>query len=268
MCLTGVVKSVLFVGIMAGVRIKREACCNEEISIVRMIKEIKNLKERGMNMQAAKLSVLLGVCVAMVLTNGCNSQVKDLKIQNNTQQKRIYDLESQLQAAKLELEQLQRTLQASEGRGNIETDAMKQKLAALQQEVAAKQALIEKMQHQLVYGGAQLPAELNTLLEDFAKGKDMITYDASKGMLKFKSDLLFEKGSDVVAPAAADALKQLCTIMEQRQAKQFDLDRGGTYGRFTDCKTGDTRETSEQLASFGGPGDFGDYAFAGLRHRG
>jgi chemotaxis protein MotB len=176
-------------------------------------------------MQAAKLSVLLFVCVAMFLTNGCVSerQYRDLKIANSTQQRRIDQLESELQATKLELEQAQRGLQASSNRGSIETDAMKQKIAALEEELAAKKALIARMQHQLVYGGAALPVELNAMLEDFAKGKEMITYDASKGMVKFKSDLLFAKGSDEVTPEAVAALQTLCQIMNSEQGKEFDL---------------------------------------------
>jgi len=176
-------------------------------------------------MQAAKLSVLLFVCAGMILTNGCVSerQYRDLKIANSTQQRRIDQLESELQAAKLELDQAQRALQAASNRGSIETDAMKQKVAALEEELAAKKALIARMQHQLVYGGAVLPVELNAMLEDFAKGKEMITYDASKGMVKFKSDLLFAKGSDAVAPEAAEALKSLCEIMNTDQGKEFDL---------------------------------------------
>ncbi len=176
-------------------------------------------------MQAAKLSVLLFVCVGMILTNGCVSerQYRDLKIANSTQQRRIDQLESELQAAKLELDQAQRGLQAATNRGGIEVDAMKQKVAALEEELAAKKALIARMQHQLVYGGAVLPVELNAMLEEFAKGKEMITYDASKGMLKFKSDLLFAKGSDAVATEAAEALKSLCEIMNSDKGKEFDL---------------------------------------------
>jgi len=176
-------------------------------------------------MQAAKLSVLLFVCVGMILTNGCVSerQYRDLKIANSTQQRRIDELESQLQATKLELEQTRRSLQAATNRGSIEADALKQKVAALEEELAAKKALIARMQHQLVYGGAALPVELNTMLEEFAKGKDMITYDASRGMVKFKSDLLFAKGSDEVAPEALEALKSLCEIMNSDQGKEFDL---------------------------------------------
>ena len=51
----------------------------------------------------------------------------------------------------------------------------------------------------------------------------MVTYDPSKGIVKFKSDLLFERGSDVVAPAAVDAVVSLCQILASEQAKQFDI---------------------------------------------
>ena len=59
-------------------------------------------------------------------------------------------------------------------------------------------ALIETMKHQLMYGGAQLPVELSTMLEDFAAKEDMVTYDGSRGIVKFKSDLLFAPGSDTI----------------------------------------------------------------------
>jgi len=83
--------------------------------------------------------------------------------------------------------------------------------------------LIKSMQEKLLYGGAQLPVELSTMLEDFAKEHEMVTFDASRGIVKFKSDLLFDKGSDNVAPDAIEAVKSLCTILNSEQAKQFDI---------------------------------------------
>jgi chemotaxis protein MotB len=42
-------------------------------------------------------------------------------------------------------------------------------------------------------------------------------------MVKFKSDLLFEKGSDAVAPQAAEAVKTLSGILNSDPAKKFDI---------------------------------------------
>jgi chemotaxis protein MotB len=175
-------------------------------------------------MRTVKLSVLFLVC-GCVLINGCISQqkYKDLQVQNETQRKRIDELEGQLRAAELKLEQLKRELETAQSRSGVEEDALRQQIAALEDDIAKKKDLIASMQKQLLYGGAQIPVELSTMLEDFAKGQEMVTYDASRGIVKFKSDLLFEKGSDKVAPEAVEAVKSLCGILNSEEAKKFDI---------------------------------------------
>jgi chemotaxis protein MotB len=76
----------------------------------------------------------------------------------------------------------------------------------------------------LLLGGGALPVELSTQLEDFAKQRpDLVTYDANRGIVKFKSDLLFELGSDRVTASAAEAVKALCTILNSNEGKEFDI---------------------------------------------
>lgn len=176
-------------------------------------------------MRSVKLSsllVILGISVGMVFVNGCDSQMKDLETRNRTQQARITDLEAQLQAAQLKLAELTRQLEAANANGGVEVDALRQKIAALEEDIAKKEELIKSMQANLM-GVSPLPVELNTALEDFAKGSDMIEYDAGKGLVKFKSDLLFEKGSDTVTTRAAEAVKTLCGILNTDAAKQFHI---------------------------------------------
>lgn len=174
-------------------------------------------------MRTVKLSTLLmvlGLSVAMAFLAGCESS--DLQTQNRAQQTRISDLESQLQASQLQLDQLKRKLEAAEATGGVEVETLRQKVAALEEDVAKKTALIKSMQDRLM-GGSPLPVELNTALEDFAKGSDLVEYDASRGMVKFKSDLLFDKGSDVVTAQAAEAIRTLSGILNGEQAKKFDI---------------------------------------------
>jgi chemotaxis protein MotB len=175
-------------------------------------------------MRLATVSVISIVCASMIFATGCVSdqQFKDLKMQNAAQEKRIKDLESQVQAANLELEQAKRQIEALGGKGNVEMQALQQKVAALEEDIAKKKALIEAMQKQLL-GATQLPAELSSMLEDWAKGSDLVSFDAARGIVKFKSDLLFEKGSDEVAPSALEAVKALCAILNTEQAKAFDI---------------------------------------------
>jgi len=174
-------------------------------------------------MRSVRLSTVLivvGLAAGIAFIGGCAEG--DLKTQNATQQRRIADLESQLQAAQLQLDQTKRKLEAAEATGGVEVETLRQKVAALEEDVAKKAALIKSMQDRLM-GGSPLPVELNTALEDFAKGNDMVEYDASRGMVKFKSDLLFDKGSDIVTQQAAEAIKTLSGILNGEQAKKFDI---------------------------------------------
>jgi chemotaxis protein MotB len=175
-------------------------------------------------MRSVKLSTLLivlGLSAGVALITGCESS--DLQSANRAQQARIDELSSQLQAAQMQLEQTKKELDAARANGGVEVEALRQKVAALEEDVAKKAALIKSMQDRLL-GGSPLPVELNTALEDFAKAKpDLVEYDSTRGMVKFKSDLLFDKGSDAVAPPAAEAIKTLCGILSGEQAKKFDI---------------------------------------------
>ncbi|MCU0917695.1 MAG: OmpA family protein [Planctomycetes bacterium] len=165
--------------------------------------------------------IVLGLSAGLAFIGGCEQS--DVRTANQAQQRRIADLESQLQAAQLQLDQVKRKLEAAEATGGVEVDTLRQQVAALQEDIAKKNALIKSMQERLL-GGSPLPVELNTALEDFAKSKpDLVEYDANRGMVKFKSDLLFEKGSDVVDQQAVEVVRTLCGILNSEQAKQFHI---------------------------------------------
>ena len=174
-------------------------------------------------MQSVKLSTLILTCATVALLTGCVDQCKDLKLRNTTQDKLIKELRSDLQTTKLNLGKLERQLDTIRETGGVEEDALRQQVTALEEDLTKKKALIASMQQQLLFGGAQLPAELSTMLEDFAEGREMVTYDTSRGIVKFKSDLLFERGSDVVASSAGQAVKALCEILNSEQGKKFDV---------------------------------------------
>jgi chemotaxis protein MotB len=174
-------------------------------------------------MRTVKLSALFLMCAFVVLTNGCTPELENLRIRNETQQRRIAELESDLQTTTLKLGQVQRGLDTADSRCSIELDALQQKLGALNKDLDKKKTLIASMRQQLLYGGAELPVELSTMLEDFAKGQEMVSYDSSRGIVKFKSDLLFERGSDKVESGAAKSIQALCKILSSEQGKNFDI---------------------------------------------
>ncbi|UCC98944.1 MAG: OmpA family protein [Phycisphaerales bacterium] len=175
-------------------------------------------------MRTVKLSAILVVCAGVLMVNGCDSQLQDLRIANDTQRRQIETLQAELGAANLQLDQLRKKLAAADQKDSVEIDALKQQIAALEENIAKKEELIASMQQRLLLGGAALPVELSTMLEDFArKQPDLVTYDASRGIVKFRSDLLFQKGSDTVASSAIEAVKALCTILNSEQGKRFDV---------------------------------------------
>jgi chemotaxis protein MotB len=175
-------------------------------------------------MRSVKLSTVLavvGLLAGVAVLSGCDANA-DLKLQNRTQQATIDSLTSELNAANMQLDQLKKRLAAIEGTGGVEAEALRQKIAALEEDLAKKKELIASMQDKLM-GVSPLPVEVSTALEDFAKGNDMVEYDANRGIVKFKSDLVFEKGSDVLTPQAAENVRKLAAILNSDQAKQFGI---------------------------------------------
>ena len=173
-------------------------------------------------MRTVKLSVFFIVVACLLLSSGCSREMQDLKMRNAALNRRKADLESQVQAMTLELQQLKIQLADAEQRSGIDVGALQQKITALEVHLGKKDELIARMREQCL-GGAPLPMELSTLLEEFAEKEEMVTFDASTGIVKFKSDLLFKSGSDVVMPAAATAVKALCTILNSKEAAEFDV---------------------------------------------
>ncbi len=174
-------------------------------------------------MLTMKLSGIILICVCFVLVAGCNSELEDLKSRNAIQQKEIDTIRAELSAKKIELDKLNRELADAKEKGGIDIETLEQKIAALKEDLAKKQEMIDSMQKRLIYSGAQLPVELSTKLEDFARQYDLVTYDANRGIVKFKSDLLFEVGSDKVMAEAVKAIKSLCEILNSEEAKKFDI---------------------------------------------
>lgn len=61
-------------------------------------------------------------------------------------------------------------------------------------------------------------------LRRFAESNpDLVTYDSSLGMLRFKSDLTFDSGSDVVKPGAKASLSSLASVLNSSAASKYDI---------------------------------------------
>ena len=171
-------------------------------------------------MRLPKILLTAMAILTLSLISGC---ANDLQIQNERQRKTIADLESQLRVEILKSDQADRQLADANSEGQVKTDALEQTVEALQKDLEQKRALLGSVGKEGLYG-ASLPVELATKLEDFAKNSGgMVTYDSSHGLIKFQSDLLFDKGSDEVSAAGANAIKSLCPILNSEEGKKFDV---------------------------------------------
>jgi len=175
-------------------------------------------------MQTVKLSglFLLCICLAMASSGCVSEQLKSLEVQNAAQAGLIDKLQDELGVMTLKLGECRRQLKDAQGLGGIKTTELIEQIKLLEDDIRRKDAMIASMQNQLM-GAPVLPPELSTLLEDFAKQYDLVTYDPARGIVKLKSDLLFEKGSDQVKSAAAQALTSLSGILNTEQGKDFDV---------------------------------------------
>ncbi len=175
-------------------------------------------------MRTAKFSVIIISLASLFLINGCSGELQSLRAANDAQQKLINSLRADLSAAQLERDQLKRELEGLRGIGNVDMQTLEEKVALYEKYLKEKDDLIEQLRKQLLTSGPALPPELSNLLEEFAKANPgMVTYDKDKGIVKFSSDLLFNKGSDEVTTSAANAVKALCGILNAPEALDFDI---------------------------------------------
>jgi len=176
-------------------------------------------------MQAAKLCAIILLCGFVIVTAGCvpGERYEDLKVQNRMTQERLAELESELSATKLQLGQVNEQLSTADSRCEAETSSLNDEIAALDKTLEERKALIASMRQRLLLGGGALPVELIVKLEEFADRTEMVTYDATREVLKFKSDLLFTAGSDKVTARAIGAVKSLCSIINSNDGKGFDI---------------------------------------------
>ncbi|MCK5113896.1 MAG: OmpA family protein [Phycisphaerae bacterium] len=102
-----------------------------------------------------------------------------------------------------------------------EVSRLKSENARLKDGVLELQKIIDEHQGAPL-AGRPLPAELNMALIAFARANPQIAeFDPALGMIKFKSDLTFNPGSDQVKPKAVATLKKLVKILNTPEGKRF-----------------------------------------------
>jgi len=170
-------------------------------------------------MTRRKIAVISIICLSVLLLSGCD----ELKLTNERQRQKIAELESDVQADSLRKAQLTRTVEELDANCQVKMNGLQKTIAALEEDSDKKAELINTMKESLLYGQSAMPIELSTMLEEFAATSDMVSFDSEKGIIKFKSDLTFQTGSDDVTVAAVNSIKALCEVMNSETGKNFDV---------------------------------------------
>jgi len=179
------------------------------------------------------LPILLAIVGITFLAGGCVPQSRYDEVYASNQR-----AQEQLKADQAALQNLQgenSRLQGENSRLQTElaaerklTEGLKGQLATLQGELDKLRSEYEKLANRpaptLPEGAPALPEELDRVLTQLVdKYPDLLEYDRAKGMVKFKSDLTFAKGSAEVTPRAQEALKKFAEILNLDVAKPYHV---------------------------------------------
>jgi chemotaxis protein MotB len=178
---------------------------------------------------------LVTACGALILVHaaGCASldDLNQVKMANRKLTEEKEALERDLQDARAVADQLrervgslERELQSKSALADS-LRAENERLAKAFEE-AQKQlsTLAGKEQPKPVVIERALPPALNEALKKFAqKYPDIVEFDEKTGVVKWKADLVFALGSDVVREDAKAALNAFAEIVKGPEAKEFDV---------------------------------------------
>ncbi len=98
-------------------------------------------------------------------------------------------------------------------------DEMRKTAQSTLEEMAGNQRLGD-----IAIAGPKLPAELDTALKRFSdEHPTAVTYDAARGTVKWKADLLFAIGSDVVKESSLESLRAFSEVIKSSAAAEFEV---------------------------------------------
>ncbi len=163
----------------------------------------------------------VALLVALAFSTGCVSEGKynDLLTAYRNSQEQVASGQSQIEELKNRIKLLQGDPQGTAA-----------KIADLEKQLADATAKFNELntRYDALSGrigtGTVLPAALDQALKEFAAAHpDLVEYDSTLGMVKFKSDLTFKLGSADLSDHARNTLSQLATILNSPEASKYEV---------------------------------------------
>lgn len=174
------------------------------------------------------------VALLVAANSGCVSagKYRELETSARNMQSRLEQAETELQGERAKAKELQAKLAAAESElqaKNAQIQTLQDARDRLKAAYEALRAEFDKLKGQgmtpvTIIKNVQLPAALDRALKEFAdKHPDSVEYDPARGLLKWKSDLLFDLGSADLKPTALPALQEFAGILKSNAAVGFDI---------------------------------------------
>ncbi|MEM9414708.1 MAG: OmpA family protein [Planctomycetota bacterium] len=171
---------------------------------------------------------------AALLSTGCvaNSSLDDMTEINRRLEERIVDLESQVARLRSTIAQKDETIGMMRGRGDsvaaalADRDRLQLALDNALAELGVAHGRIAELANQQpeIIIRDVLPPEVSDALAELARANpDLMTFDEARGMIRLRSDLTFALGSADVNEGAQDALARLARVLNDGQARNFDI---------------------------------------------
>jgi len=176
---------------------------------------------------------VIGVLAGLVVCGGCvsNQEYNKLRTANRRANEQLQKVKEDLRLAQTQGASLSAKLAQRDAMVNAkqeEVAVLENKNSDLRMRLAQLQKFYEQASAekppQPVGPIILLPSPVDKALREFAKDNpELIEYLPDYGMVKFRADFTFEKGSDDVSVEAVDALGKLAGILNNEAAADFHV---------------------------------------------
>jgi chemotaxis protein MotB len=175
-----------------------------------------------------KLSAIAALSTAALLSSGCVTTEKynALRLERDSYYEGLQRAQADTSAARAQAASFKQQLDSLTAGGNNAT-ALAGNLSQQVADLTAKNAELLARYNDLmnkVGQGPALPAALTNELTRFAdENPELVSFDADRGIVKFKSDVTFNSGDAQLTPGAAAVINKFATILGSPAAKGYEL---------------------------------------------
>jgi len=169
--------------------------------------------------------VVLSGCVSLDEHRRLQAKHRNLLAEKEVLAQELYDMRNGSGSLHTRVDSLERELATKDelvANLRSENDLLENMRSAYESQIAE---LADKQRlGDIAIVGPKLPQPLDNALKQFAdEHPSAVEYDAARGTVKWKADLLFALGSDVVKQSSMEALKSFAEVIESPAGAGFEV---------------------------------------------